>query len=234
MDPDRAAELRAAMVEHQLRARGIRDEAVLAAMAEIPRERFVPADEQADAYRDEALGIEAGQTISQPYMVARMTELLGTRPQMRVLEVGTGSGYQAAVLARLGCRVISVERHPDLAESARARLLGLGFGDEVRVVVGDGSLGWPADAPYQGIIVTAAAPRLPPSLLAQLVEGGRLVIPVGSREFQELVVAIRHGERVQEVRAGGCIFVPLIGAEGFEPGAEGEGWLSRVFGRKLV
>jgi protein-L-isoaspartate(D-aspartate) O-methyltransferase len=234
MDPKRAAELRGAMVEHQLRGRGIHDEAVLAAMGELPRERFVPPDEQVDAYRDEALGIAAGQTISQPYMVARMTELLAPRPGMHVLEVGTGSGYQAAVLATLGCRVVSVERHAELAASAAALLVELGFGGQVHVVVGDGSLGWPAEAPYEGIIVTAAAPRFPPSLIAQLVEGGRLVIPVGSRELQDLVVAIRRGDRLEEHHAGGCIFVPLVGAEGFEPQAEGESWLGRLFGSKTL
>jgi protein-L-isoaspartate(D-aspartate) O-methyltransferase len=234
MDPDQAARLRADMVEFQLRRRGIRDEAVLTAMAELPRERFVPPEAAPDAYRDEALGIDAGQTISQPYMVARMTELLEVRPGLRVLEVGTGSGYQAAVLATLGCRVVSVERHAELAASATAVLAQLGLGSKVRVVVGDGSLGWPEQAPYGAILVTAAAPRIPRPLLDQLLEGGRLVIPVGSRDFQELTVAVRNGDRFDERRCGGCIFVPLVGQEGFEAGPAGDSWLGRLFGRRLA
>src|ERR1035437_2281274 len=161
MNSEQAAGLRAEMVERQLRGRGIRDENVLAVMAQVPRERFVRVEMLSRAYLDSALPIAAGQTISQPYMVAHMTELLELRPGMRILEVGTGSGYGAAVLAGLGCRVISVERHPELAETARSHLAALGWGDSVRIVVGDGSLGWPADAPFDGIVVTAAAPRVP-------------------------------------------------------------------------
>lgn len=204
------------MVERQLVRRGIRDEAVLAAMATVPRELFVPADIQADAYRDDALPIASGQTISQPYIVARMTELLAPRPGMRILEVGTGSGYQAAVLATIGCDVTSIERHPELAEAARARLVELGLERKVRIEVGDGSLGWPDAAPFEGIIVTAAAPRVPSTLRSQLTDGGRLVVPVGTPRSQELVGVMRTGNSFDERLFGSCVFVPLVGAEGFE------------------
>ncbi len=203
------------MVARQLVRRGIRDENVLDAMGSLPRELFVPSDIEADAYRDDALPIAAGQTISQPYIVARMTELLAPRAGMRVLEVGTGSGYQAAVLATIGCTVISIERHPDLAETARARLVELGLDRRVRIEVGDGSLGWPAAAPFEGIIVTAAAPRVPPTLRSQLADRGRLVVPVGTPRSQDLVGVMRLGNSFDERTFGSCIFVPLVGAEGF-------------------
>src|ERR1035437_470395 len=222
MNSDRAAQLRADMVERQLRGRGIRDENVLAVMAQVPRELFVPAETLSRGYLDGALQIAAGQTISQPYMVAQMTELLELRPGMRVLEVGTGSGYGAAVLAGLGTSVISVERHPELAEAARSHLASLGWGD-VRVVVGDGSLGWPADAPFDGIVVTAAAPRIPAALPAQLADGGRLVVPVGMRGRQELMLVVRRGDSFEERACGRCVFVPLIGQGGFaEPAPAGD------------
>ena len=203
------------MVARQLVRRGIRDENVLDAMGSLPRELFVPSDIEADAYRDDALPIAAGQTISQPYIVARMTELLAPRAGMRVLEVGTGSGYQAAVLATIGCTVISIERHPDLAETARARLVELGLDRRVRIEVGDGSVGWPASAPFEGIIVTAAAPRVPPTLRSQLADRGRLVVPVGTPRSQDLVGVMRLGNSFDERTFGSCIFVPLVGAEGF-------------------
>ena len=236
MDEGTAARLRAQMVDRQLRRRGVRDEAVLQAMGRVPRERFVPPQYEADAYRDEALGIEAGQTISQPYIVARMTELLAPAPGRRILEVGTGSGYQAAILAEIGCRVLSIERHEELAAAAGALIAELGYGESVRIVVGDGSLGRPQDAPYDGIVVTAAAPRIPPSLIGQLAEGGRIVIPVGTRQLQQMIVCIRHGEKLEVTRGEGCVFVPLVGAEGFAPdGAESqrESILQRAFGRKI-
>jgi protein-L-isoaspartate(D-aspartate) O-methyltransferase len=236
------------MVERQLRGGGIRDERVLAVMAQIPRELFVPVESLAHAYLDGALPIASGQTISQPHMVAHMTELLELRPGMRVLEVGTGSGYGAAVLAGLGCRVVSVERHPELAEAARDRLAGLGlalgFAEAVRVVVGDGSLGWPADAPFDGIVVTAAAPRVPAALPAQLADGGRLVVPVGMRGRQELMLVVRRGDSFEERACGPCVFVPLIGEGGFaEPAparesaresGPGKGRRRRWFGRPHV
>ncbi len=215
MEPELAAQLRDEMVERQLVRRGIRDPVVLSAMRSLPRELFVPLEIRADAYRDDALPIPSGQTISQPYIVARMTELLAPHEGMRVLEVGTGTGYQAAVLATIGCRVISIERHAGLADTARRRLSELGLGERVRIVVGDGSLGWPAAAPFDGIIVTAAAPRVPPPLRAQLADGGRLVVPVGTARAQDLVGVMRLGDKFDERSFGGCVFVPLVGAEGF-------------------
>jgi protein-L-isoaspartate(D-aspartate) O-methyltransferase len=205
------------MVREQLRSRGVRDERVLGAMASVPRERFVASNVRSAAYADEALPIDAGQTISQPYMVAVMTELLATRSGDRVLEVGTGSGYQAAVLASLGCRVTSIERHAALAEAARARLADLGFADAVQVRVGDGSIGAPDGAPWDGIVVTAAAPSVPHALRDQLADGARLVIPVGPRDRQVLTVVTRHGNDWTERPEGACVFVPLVGAEGFSP-----------------
>jgi protein-L-isoaspartate(D-aspartate) O-methyltransferase len=226
------------MVESQLRGRGIGDERVLAVMAQVPRELFVPVREASSAYVDGPLPIGSDQTISQPYMVARMTELLELRPGMRVLEVGTGSGYGAAVLAGLGASVISVERHPELAEAARSRLAelalepGLEFTEAVRVVVGDGSLGWPDEAPFDGIVVTAAAPRVPAALPAQLTDGGRLVVPVGMRGRQELTLVVRRGDQFEQWPCGQCVFVPLIGEGGFADPEPGSG--RRWFGRLLL
>jgi protein-L-isoaspartate(D-aspartate) O-methyltransferase len=203
------------MVAQQLRARGIRDDRVLAAMEAIPRDRFVGDALRSRAYADEAVPIDAGQTISQPYMVALMTELLAVRPGDRVLELGTGSGYQAAVLAWLGADVISLERHHTLATTARDRLGGLGLADRVDIRVADGSLGDRADAPFDGIIVTAAAPAIPVDLREQLADGGRLVIPVGSRSHQVLMRAVRRGDDWVDTPHGGCVFVPLVGPGGF-------------------
>ena len=204
------------MVATQLRARGIRDERVLAALLEVPREEFVPTWQRRAAYADEALPIPVGQTISQPYMVARMTELLAVGPGDRVLEIGTGSGYQAAVLVALGCRVMSIERHAELAAAARERLVRLGFGDSVDVRVGDGSLGDPGGAPWPAIVVTAAAPSVPLPLREQLdPDGGRLVVPVGSRDRQDLIVVTRRGNEWIELNDGPCVFVPLVGEAGF-------------------
>lgn len=214
--PTDAAGARAAMVERQLRARGIADERVLAAMASVPREAFLDERQRGYAYADEALPIESGQTISQPYVVARMTELLATHPGDRILEIGTGSGYQAAILAAIGCRVTSIERHPELAEAARARLAGIPPADTVEVRVGDGTLGAPDGAPWDGIIVTAAAPAVPASLREQLADGARLVIPVGSRMRQDLLVVTRRGNEWTEQSDGAVVFVPLIGDEGFK------------------
>jgi protein-L-isoaspartate(D-aspartate) O-methyltransferase len=204
------------MVARQLRGRGIKDERVLEAMGNVPRELFVAPGERRHAYADEALPIEAGQTISQPFMVARMTELLEVKPGDRILEIGTGSGYQAAILARLGARVTSLERQEILAETARTRIGELGLGDAVAIRVADGSLGDPAGAPWDGIIVTAAAPAIPDALREQLADGGHLVIPVGPRDRQVLIVVTRHGNEWSEQPDGAVIFVPLIGAGGFE------------------
>jgi protein-L-isoaspartate(D-aspartate) O-methyltransferase len=211
----RMREARARMVAQQLRGRDVRDERVLAAMGAVPRDAFVPDEERSQAYDDGPLPIGAGQTISQPYIVARMTELLRVAAGDRVLDVGTGSGYQAAVLAELGCRVTSIERDPSLAAAARERLERLGYGDRVEVQVGDGSLGDPGGAPWDGILVGAAAPAIPEALREQLGEARRLVIPVGTRWDQQLMVVERHGDEWTERSDGLCVFVPLIGAGGW-------------------
>ena len=205
------------MIERQLRGRGIADERVLAVMAELPRETFVPALEQSHAYDDSALPIPAGQTISQPYMVARMTELLAVGPGSRILEIGTGSGYQAAVLARLGADVVSIERLDTLVDAAKERLAGMDLSPgSVTLKLGDGSLGDPEGAPWDGIVVTAAAPDVPRQLVEQLAVGGRLVIPVGSRFQQDLIVVERTGPNDwRETNDGPCVFVPLVGAGGW-------------------
>jgi len=194
-----------------LRRMGIRDERVVAAMARVPRERFVRGEDQDVAYGDHALGIAEGQTISQPFVVARMTELLEVGPDHHVLEVGTGSGYQAAVLAELARDVVSVERHAPLAERARALLAELGYVN-VRVIAADASAGYPPDAPYDRILVTAASPGISPELVRQLAPGGRIVAPVGDEEMQHLVV--RHPDG-RETRHGAVKFVPLRGRAGF-------------------
>ncbi|MEX1172010.1 MAG: protein-L-isoaspartate(D-aspartate) O-methyltransferase [Chloroflexota bacterium] len=212
---DEPARRRERMIREQLLTRGIADQRVLDAMASVPRERFVDPGERHLAYSDAALPIPAGQSISQPYMVARMTELLAPQPGDRVLELGTGSGYQAAILATLGARVTSLERHAGLAEVARDRLTALGLQDMVDIRIADGSLGDPAGAPYDGIIVTAAAPAIPNALREQLVDGGRLVIPVGPRDLQVLTLVVRHGNDWRETPHGSCVFVPLVGPGGF-------------------
>jgi protein-L-isoaspartate(D-aspartate) O-methyltransferase len=201
---------REAMVELQLRARGIRDERVLAAMGCVPREDFIPAELRGRAYDDASLPIGEGQTISQPYMVARICEELELHGSERVLDVGTGSGYQAAVLAELAREVHSIERIPALAERARAIL-----DDRVSVHIGDGSRGLPEHAPFDAIAVAAAAPNLPEALYEQLELRGRLVVPVGSRSEQMLEVIVRSPEGPAVLRTVPCRFVPLIGEGGF-------------------
>lgn len=208
------ATLRASMVERQLRRRGIEDERVLAAIGAVPREEFVPVAYRSRAYTDSALPIGEGQTISQPWIVAAMTQALELRGGETVLEVGTGSGYSAAVLARLAERVVSVERHAGLAEEARRALTRLGVLG-VEVVVGDGSRGLPERAPFEAIAVHAVAPAPPRSLLDQLADGGRLVVPLAGREADLLTVLRRDGERFRSEAIGPCRFVPLIGEEGF-------------------
>jgi protein-L-isoaspartate(D-aspartate) O-methyltransferase len=202
------------MVLQQLRGRDVRDELVLAAMAKVPRELFVPPELRKRAYDDAALPIGSGQTISQPYMVARICEALSLRGRERVLDVGTGSGYQAAVLAELAEEVHTIERVPELAAQARATLASAGY-ERVRVHVGDGTLGLPEHAPFVGIAVAAAAPRIPEALYEQLEPRGRLVVPVGRRRGQELQLVIRSPEGPAVVRSVPCRFVPLVGAEGF-------------------
>jgi len=208
------------MVPDQLQARGVHDPATLAAMSLVPREAFVGPSQRPRAYRDSALSIGHGQTISQPYMVARMTESLGfadmgwpwvgDRPT--VLDIGTGSGYQAAVLAQAGARVVSIERDPELAAEAQARLAELGY--ELMVHIGDGSVGFEAGAPYAGIVVGAGAPSIPPLLVEQLADGARLVIPVGPRISQTLTVVQKVGTRTVTRSSDACVFVPLVGRHG--------------------
>jgi protein-L-isoaspartate(D-aspartate) O-methyltransferase len=211
---EQLSEARRRMVEGQLRGRDIVDERVLDAMERVPRELFIPAGERPRAYDDVALPIGHGQTISQPYMVARICEVLALRGDERVLDVGTGSGYQAAVLAELAGEVHTIERIPELAEQARANLAAAGY-DRVDVHVGDGTLGLSEHAPYDAIAVAAAAPGLPQQLYEQLETRGRLAIPVGGRWGQRLELVIRSPEGPAVVRSVPCRFVPLVGEEGF-------------------
>jgi protein-L-isoaspartate(D-aspartate) O-methyltransferase len=202
------------MVAEQLEARGIADRRVLDAMARVPREAFVDERDRRRAYLDMPLRIGFGQTISQPYMVALICQTADVHEGDRVLDIGTGSGYQAAVLAELGAEVHTVERIPELAERARANLEGAGY-DSVEVHVGDGSLGLPELAPFDAIVVAAAAPEMPSTLYEQLVARGRLVVPVGGPHGQRLEVIVRSPEGPAVTRSVPCRFVPLVGAEGF-------------------
>ena len=210
------AQKRARMVEEQLRSRGIRDERLLAAMAKVPREEFIPSEDAANAYGDFPLPIGDGQTISQPYIVAAMVEVLELNPEDRVLEVGTGTGYQAAILGKLAADVWTIERHAELADQAREILYRLGY-KNVHVLHGDGSLGLPEHAPFNKILVAAAAPRVPETLVAQLADGGRLVVPVGSRSEQQVEVIRKLGDQISITKHDLCRFVPLVGAQGWEP-----------------
>ena len=206
------------MVEQQLRGRATGDEAILAAMRAIPRHPFVPQLSLNEAYADKAQPTAEGQTISQPYMVALMTDLLRVTsgpPGLRVLEVGTGAGYQTAILAHLRATVVSMERSAALADRARSTLANLGLMAQVKIAVADGTLGWPEDAPYDRILVTAGAPHIPAAYRAQLKDGGRIVVPVGDRSEQTLLVAERHGEEWEERPSVACRFVPLVGADGW-------------------
>lgn len=208
------------MVERQIRKRGVRSGRVLAAMERIPRHRFVPEDSCDHAYEDSPLSIGKGQTISQPYMVALMTECAAPEPDDRVLEVGTGSGYQAAILAELVREVYSIERIPELAERAEGLLTRLGY-ENVSIRVGDGSEGWREKAPFDAIIVTAGAPEIPEPLVEQLEEGGRLVIPIGSAHHQTLCTVKKERNRIRKEEGTGCVFVPLIGTFGWEEKSSG-------------
>ena len=212
---DQWEEARRSMVELQIASRGVRDDRVLSAMRSIPRHLFVPPTYRDAAYNDCPLPIGRGQTISQPYIVAVMTELLQIRPGDRVLEIGGGSGYQAAILGTLAREVISIERIPDVAEMAKENLSGAGI-TNVTIVIGDGTLGYPAKAPYDAILITAAAPDVPPPLIGQLAEGGRLVAPVGSRDLQELVRCTKKEGTVTREYFGGVVFVPLLGEYGWQ------------------
>lgn len=204
-----------AWIDEQLVARGITDARVLDAMRRVPREGFIHESERHHAYADSALSIGSGQTISQPYMVAAMSEALRLAGTERVLDVGTGSGYQAAILAELAREVVTIERVPELAAAARERLAALGYRNIVSLV-GDGTKGVAARAPYDGIVVAAAAPRVPEALTEQLArDGGRLVIPVGPPTQQWLVTVTRHGNTFTESVGVGCVFVPLVREEGW-------------------
>ncbi len=210
----RLEEERRRMVERQLRRRGIRDPRVLAAMERVPRHLFVPPAWRDEAYSDHPLPIEGGQTISQPYIVARMTEALELAGTEKVLEIGTGSGYQTAILAELAREVCTIERIPDLAAAAQARLTSLGY-KNIRFFVGDGTHGLPEEAPFDRIIVTGALPRIPEALLEQLSDPGIIVAPVGGRGWQELLQVRHSGGTVTRVGLGECRFVPIIGKEGW-------------------
>jgi protein-L-isoaspartate(D-aspartate) O-methyltransferase len=211
--PVDTAEQRRRMVEDQLRSRDVADERVLAALERVPREVFVPESLRNRAYDDAALPIAGGQTISQPYMVAKICEALSLRGAEKVLDVGSGSGYQAAVLAELAAEVDTIERIPELAELARANLAAAGY--RVRVHVGDGTRGLAERAPFDAIAVAAAAPRVPQTLYDQLEERGRLVVPVGKHGIQRLEVIVRSPEGPAVLKSVPCRFVPLVGEEGF-------------------
>lgn len=208
-------ERRKDMVERQLRARGIENARVLEAMGAVPRERFLPEEQASTAYQDAAIPISEGQTLSQPYMVAAMTEALDPKPDERILEIGTGSGYQTAVLSRLAREVFTIEFLPRLAQAANEVLGALGCAN-VRSRVGDGSLGWPEEAPFDGILVTAGAPSLPGALRNQVSpRGGRIVIPIGPRTMQTLYRFVRWGNELEGMALLDCRFVPLVGEEGW-------------------
>jgi protein-L-isoaspartate(D-aspartate) O-methyltransferase len=202
------------MLERQLKARGIFDERVLSAMGRVPREEFIAPELREHAYEDRPLAIGCSQTISQPYIVASMLQAAELRPEDQVLELGTGSGYQTALLAEIATSVVSMERHAELAEIARERLSRLGY-INVEFVIGDGTLGYAPRSPYDVILVSAAAPQIPQPLVDQLAVGGRMVLPVGSRDLQDLVLVKKDEEGTRSVRLDGCAFVPLIGREGF-------------------
>lgn len=208
------------MVDRQLRRRGVSDERVLAAMGSVPRHLFVPVRHRPEAYGDFPLSIGMGQTISQPYMVASMTEALRLQPHERVLELGTGSGYQTAVLAKLAHRVYSIERIESLSQAASSVLSTLEFLDRVQLAVGDGSLGWSEEAPFDAIMVTAGAPLVPQPLLDQLAPGGRLVIPVGARHLQRVEIHSKDKDgQIGVEESTPCRFVDLIGQHGWPEGA---------------
>lgn len=213
---ERYAQQRAEMVRHQIADRGVSDKRVLGAMARVPRHLFVPIARRNRAYDDTPLPLGEGQTISQPYIVAWMTELLEVGEDDTVLEVGTGSGYQAAILGVLARKVYTIERIPSLARSARDLLTELGL-DNVEVIEGDGSKGLKEHAPFNAILVAAGSPSVPQALVDQLADGGRLVIPVGPSSMQMLMLVRKVGGRIESKEVGSCVFVPLVGMYGWKP-----------------
>jgi protein-L-isoaspartate(D-aspartate) O-methyltransferase len=213
--PNTSAEERARMVHDQLRSRGIRHRRVLEMMAKVPREEFIAPEYRLDAYADHPVPISGGQTISQPYIVAAMVAALDPQPSDRVLEVGTGTGYEAAILGELAAEVWTIERQEELAAAARAILARLGY-TNVHVITGDGSLGYPPAAPFDKILVAAASPRIPDSLISQLAEAGTLAIPVGNRQEQQVQVVRKQEGRIITAAHDLCRFVPLIGEQGWE------------------
>lgn len=215
MPEDSRTEERLQMVQNQIEARGVGDRRVLNAMREIPRHLFLPAEFQDAAYHDRPLPIGSGQTISQPYIVGLMTTLLELKQSETVLEIGAGSGYQAAILSKLARTVVTVERLPEIAAKAKDILQRLGIFN-VNVVVEDGTLGYAPDAPYDGIIITAASPDIPAPLIDQLADAGRLVAPVGSRDLQQLVRIRKQGDQTSRENFGGVVFVPLLGRHGWQ------------------
>ncbi len=217
MPARKPSELRGRMVREQIAGRGVCDRRVLEAMLEVPRHRFVPGPLQREAYEDHPVKIGRGQTISQPFMVGHMTELLSLAPRDRVLEIGTGSGYQTAILAKLAAQVVSIERDAALAERAKTLLGELGI-TNAAVHTGDGSLGRREAAPFDAILVTAGAPAIPATLLEQLAVGGRLVCPSGTREVQKLTKVMRGEQGYTTTESVKCVFVPLVGAAGWPAG----------------
>ena len=209
--------LRLKMVEEQLIRRGIKNSRVLEAFRQVERERFVPDAEKAHAYDDHPLPIGMAQTISQPYIVALMTEALQLIGKEKVLEIGTGSGYQSAILAKLAPDVYSIERIPDLAEKTQGLLAAMGC-TNVHIRIGDGTLGWPEEAPFDRIIITAATPEIPAPMVSQLNEGGRIVYPQGQLFHQELTVGVKHAGLIKNETLCSCMFVPLIGKHGMKNG----------------
>ena len=205
------------MIQSQLVVRKITDKRVLEAMRSVPRHDFVPKELWSRAYGDHPLPIGQGQTISQPYMVALMTQELQLEKANKVLEIGTGSGYQAAILAELASRVFSIERVSELSSRARKVLDALGYSNVI-IKTGDGTLGWKEFAPFDRIIVTAGAPDVPPALVEQLVDGGRIVLPIGNTYVQTLLVVQKKGKKIERKEVCGCTFVPLIGEQGWENG----------------
>lgn len=215
MNEKELTELRNAMVDIQLVPRGITDKLVLEAMRNVPRHKFMPKNLEDAAYEDNALPIGEGQTISQPFMVAIMTEKLGLNGGEKVLEIGTGSGYQSAVIAEIASKVITIEVVSALAERSRKLFDELGY-KNIEMILGDGTLGYPKEAPFDAIIVTAAAPSIPKPLIEQLKDGGKLVIPVGEMFGQTLTVATKHGKKIDIEESIGCVFVPLVGKFGWK------------------